>query len=90
MNRGDGETDRRRRFVALCENFRPDLLRFAWWLGRDRSLAEDLSSSTFERALRMWRRFDPNRASARTWLCQIARSVALGAIVVIAVFAISK
>ena len=25
----------------------------------------------------MWRRFDPARASARTWLCTIARSTAL-------------
>src|SRR5206468_4509938 len=31
----------------------------------------------FERALRTWRRFDPARSSARTWLCTIARNVAL-------------
>jgi RNA polymerase sigma-70 factor (ECF subfamily) len=40
-------------------------------------LAEDLAAETFERALRRWRRFDPARASARTWLCQLARSAAL-------------
>ena len=45
MNRGDGETERRRRFASLCESLRPDLLRFAWWLGRDRGLAEDVVSA---------------------------------------------
>ncbi len=47
------------------------------YLTRDRSLAEDLAADTFEKALRLWRRFDPRRASARTWLCQIARTTAL-------------
>ena len=40
-------------------------------------MAEDLTGETFEKALRSWRRYDPRRASARTWLCQIARSTAL-------------
>ena len=47
------------------------------YLTRDRSLAEDLAADTFEKALRLWKRFDPARASARTWLCQIARTTAL-------------
>lgn len=47
------------------------------YLTRDRSLAEDLAADTFEKALKLWRRFDPSRASARTWLCQIARTTAL-------------
>ena len=47
------------------------------YLTRDRSLAEDLTADTFEKALKLWRRFDPARASARTWLCQIARTTAL-------------
>lgn len=42
---------------------------------RDRVLAEDLTQSTFERALRGWGRYDPRRASERTWLLVIARSV---------------
>src|SRR3712207_2879290 len=41
------------------------------------TLAEDLTSATFERALASWNRFDPRRGSAVTWLCQLARSVAL-------------
>jgi RNA polymerase sigma-70 factor (ECF subfamily) len=51
--------------------------RYLVYLTRDRSLAEDLTADTFEKALRLWRRFDPARASSRTWLCQIARTTAL-------------
>jgi RNA polymerase sigma-70 factor (ECF subfamily) len=40
-----------------------------------RDEAEDLTQLTFERALRAWSRFDPARASARTWLLAIARNL---------------
>jgi RNA polymerase sigma-70 factor (ECF subfamily) len=72
MNRGDGETDRRRRFSALCERLRPDLLRFAWWLGRDRGLAEDVVQ---ESLLRAWKSFDSleDEGKARSWLLTIVR-----------------
>lgn len=42
---------------------------------RDRDVAEDLTQATFERALRAWSRFDPRRASERTWLLAIARNL---------------
>ena len=64
-------------FAAAAESHLDDVYGYLVYLTGDRNLAEDLASATFERALRMWRRFDPKRASARTWLCQIARSVAL-------------
>ena len=41
---------------------------------RSRETAEDLTQVTFERAVRSWRRFDPNKASVRTWLTAIARN----------------
>lgn len=47
------------------------------YLTGDRGLAEELAAETFERATRLWHRFDPERGGARTWLCQLARSVAL-------------
>ena len=47
------------------------------YLVGNRSVAEDLTATAFEKALRNWTRFDPKRASARTWLCAIARGVAL-------------
>lgn len=42
---------------------------------RSRELAEDLTQTTFEHALRAWGRFDPRKASERTWLLVIARNV---------------
>ncbi len=47
---------------------------FAYRLG-SRSDAEDLTQQTFERALRAWSRFDPERAAMRTWLLTIARNL---------------
>jgi RNA polymerase sigma-70 factor (ECF subfamily) len=72
MNRGDGETDRRRRFGTLCESLRPDLLRFAWWLARDRGLAEDVVQ---ESLLRAWKSFDAleDEGKAKSWLLTIVR-----------------
>jgi RNA polymerase sigma-70 factor (ECF subfamily) len=64
-------------FAALAEEHLDDVYGYLVYLTRDRSLAEDLTADTFEKALRLWRRFDPTRASARTWLCQIARTTAL-------------
>ncbi len=72
MNRADGETDRRLRFGRLCEGLRPDLLRFAWWLGRDRGLAEDVVQ---EAMLRAWKSFDSlaDEGKAKAWLLTIVR-----------------
>ena len=39
------------------------------------SVAEDLTSATFERVLRFWRRYNPERASERTWILAIARNL---------------
>ena len=51
--------------------------RYLVYLTGDRGAAEDLTAETFEKAFRSWRRFDPRRGSPRTWLCRIARSVAV-------------
>jgi len=37
--------------------------------------AEDLTSLTFERVIRAWESFDPQRGSERTWILSIARNV---------------
>ena len=39
-----------------------------------REQAEDLTQLTFEKTLKAWRRFDPSKASATTWLLAIARN----------------
>lgn len=67
----------RRSFTEVAEAELDAVYRYVVFLVGDRSLAEDLTGETFERALRSWRRFDPRRAGPRTWLCRIARSVAL-------------
>ena len=47
---------------------------FGYRLG-SRQDAEDLTQLTFERALKAWARFDPERAGAGTWLLAIARNL---------------
>ncbi len=64
-------------FAAAAEAHLEDVHAYLVYLTGDRCLAEDLTAAAFEKALSLWRRFDPRRASARTWLCQIARTVAL-------------
>lgn len=47
---------------------------FAYRVGC-REDAEDLTQQTFERALRAWARFDPERAPLGVWLMAIARNL---------------
>ena len=72
MNRATRETDRQASFGALCESLRPDLLRFAFWLGRDRQLAEDVVQ---EALLRAWKSYDTleDEGKAKSWLLTIVR-----------------
>src|SRR5437870_5337516 len=64
-------------FAQAAERHLDDVYGYLAWFTGDRVVAEDLTGETFERALRLWHRFDPARGSARTWLCQVARTVAL-------------
>jgi RNA polymerase sigma-70 factor (ECF subfamily) len=64
-------------FADAAERHLDDVFGYLLYLTRDRALADDLSGATFEKALRLWPRFDPRRGSARTWLLGIARSTAL-------------
>jgi RNA polymerase sigma-70 factor (ECF subfamily) len=64
-------------FAAAARNNLDAVYRYLLTMTKDASLAEDLTSETFERALRRWHRFDPRRAGERTWLLMLARSAAL-------------
>jgi RNA polymerase sigma factor (sigma-70 family) len=64
-------------FAQAAERHLDDVYRYLVWFTGDRVAAEDLTGETFERALRLWPRFDPERGSPRTWLCQVARTAAL-------------
>jgi RNA polymerase sigma-70 factor, ECF subfamily len=58
--------------ARLLESFRPDLMRFAFWLARDRTVAEDVVQETM---LRAWRARSELRSSTalRPWLLTIVR-----------------
>ena len=61
----------------VAEEHLDDVFGYLLYLTRDRETAEDLAGSTFEKAVRLWSRFDPHRGTARTWLLGIARTTAL-------------
>src|SRR2546429_8014566 len=58
--------------TRLFESMRPDLVRFAHWLARDRAIAEDIVQ---EALLRAWRSREALKdpSAARAWLLTIVR-----------------
>jgi RNA polymerase sigma factor (sigma-70 family) len=64
-------------FAAVAESELDAVHRYLLFLTGNRAVAEDLTGETFEKAFRIWRRFDPRRGTPRAWLCRIARSTAL-------------
>jgi RNA polymerase sigma-70 factor, ECF subfamily len=67
-----GGNQRRARFQALCQSLRPDLVRFAFWLSRDRATAEDVVQ---ESMLRAWKAQDSllDEKATKPWLLTIIR-----------------
>lgn len=72
MHEHETEQVRRQRYEALIGPLRTDLFRYAFWLGRDRGLAEDVVQ---EAMLRAWRSLDDlqDRSAAKQWLLTIVR-----------------
>src|SRR5438067_5058942 len=66
---------RRPTFSEVYDQHVWDIYGFLAYRVGQRSDAEDLTQLTFERALRAWGRFDPDRAQPATWLLAIARNV---------------
>jgi RNA polymerase sigma-70 factor (ECF subfamily) len=64
-------------FAAVCEENLDGVFSYLLYLTGNRTVSEDLTAETFERALRRLKRFDPRRGTARTWLLMLARSTAL-------------
>src|ERR671937_1438419 len=64
-------------FASVAEAELDAVHRYLLFLTGNRAVAEDLTSETFEKAFRVWPRFDPRRGTPRAWLCRIARSTAL-------------
>jgi RNA polymerase sigma-70 factor (ECF subfamily) len=61
-----------REFELAVRSFGADLYRFAFWLSRDRHVAEDLVQECFSRAWRGWEKLDDQRA-VKQWLFKILR-----------------
>jgi RNA polymerase sigma-70 factor (ECF subfamily) len=72
MNSSDAGTTRRRRFDELVGVFHQDMYRYAAWLSRDRTVAEDVVQ---ESLLRAWKSLDALRdaSAAKHWLLTIVR-----------------
>jgi RNA polymerase sigma-70 factor (ECF subfamily) len=64
-------------FSTVAEDCLDEVYRYLLMLTTNPALAEDLTGATFEKAFRLWRRYDPRRSAPGTWLCGIARTTAL-------------
>ena len=72
MTSSSTEGVRRQRFDSLVAVYYPDMFRYAAWLSRDRSMAEDVVQ---EALLRAWKSLDALRDdnAAKQWLLTIVR-----------------
>jgi RNA polymerase sigma-70 factor (ECF subfamily) len=72
MNSNTAGADRRNRFDELVTVHYQDMYRYAVWLSRDRSIADDVVQ---EALLRAWKSLDALRedAAAKPWLLTIVR-----------------
>ena len=72
MNASSAGTERRSRFDRLVGVYHQDMFRYAAWLSRDRSIAEDVVQ---EALLRAWKSLDALRddGAAKPWLLTIVR-----------------
>jgi len=61
-------------FDAWFREHRPTVYRYVRFRLATREAAEDVTSEVFMKALRALDRYDPTRASPRTWLLRIARN----------------
>jgi len=61
-------------FGAWYREHRPAVYRYARFRLATREAAEDVTSEVFMKALRALDRYDPDRASPKTWLLKIARN----------------
>ena len=72
MTSSSAEGGRRQRFDSLVAVYHADMFRYAAWLSRDRSIAEDVVQEALVRA---WKSLDSlrNEKAAKHWLLTIVR-----------------
>jgi RNA polymerase sigma factor (sigma-70 family) len=73
---GPGKS-RREAFAEIYDSCMPDIYRFISYRVGNPGLAEDLTADVFEKALRNFDRYQPERAAPRTWLTTIARNTVI-------------
>ncbi|MEZ4414755.1 MAG: sigma-70 family RNA polymerase sigma factor [Gemmatimonadota bacterium] len=61
-------------FAAWYDDHRSTVFRYVRFRLATREAAEDVTSEVFVKALRSFARYDPSKASPRTWLLRIARN----------------
>lgn len=71
------QTSRRETFAVLYEEFLPRVFRFVRYRVNELQVAEDLTSTTFEKALVNFAKYSQDKASFSTWLFAIARNVVI-------------
>ncbi|GAD88362.1 putative RNA polymerase ECF-type sigma factor [Vibrio halioticoli NBRC 102217] len=72
LSQVNSNMDKQRRYEALVRAYHRDLFRYAYWLCKDRSIAEDLVQET---CLRAWKALDSllDEKAAKSWLITILR-----------------
>ena len=68
----NSDMDKQRKYEALVRAYHRDLFRYAYWLCKDKSIAEDLVQET---CLRAWKSLDnlKDEKAAKSWLITILR-----------------
>ncbi|MFO6425010.1 sigma-70 family RNA polymerase sigma factor [Motilimonas sp. KMU-193] len=68
----DDMANKQKRYEALVQAYHGDIYRYAYWLCRDKHVAEDIVQDTF---LRAWRALDSlqDEKAAKAWLITILR-----------------
>lgn len=66
--------------AVFVRRFQKKVYGLAWLITNDRTTAEDIAQTAFERAWRHGATFDPRRASVTTWLLTITRNLAIDAV----------
>ena len=67
----------RETFAELYEEYLPQVFRYMSYRLNDNSIAEDLTSSVFEKALARFTSYRADKASFSTWLFTIARNTVI-------------
>ncbi len=77
VNAASKISSRRETFAELYEEYLPKVFRFVRYRVNDLQVAEDLTSTTFEKALVNFERYSADRAAFSTWVFSIARNVVI-------------